>query len=107
MALRDDLKAILVAAEAPAELEKFLVTKNLLQIDQLALMASDEDRLEDKCFPILKAGGVPVDGLQKQITIKKAWHLARTAMTESKKVHTGQTHACLPSCMHAWSCRYT
>ena len=49
MALRDELKALLVTAETPDEFEKFLIAKKLLQVEQLALMASDEDRLEDLC----------------------------------------------------------
>ena len=84
MAMRDELKALLVAAETPPEFEKFLIDKKLLQVDQLALMASDEDRLEDKIFPILKTASVPMDDLTAQISIKKAWSLARTSMNENK-----------------------
>ena len=91
MAVRDELKAILVTAETPPEFEQFLIAKKLLQVDQLSLMASDEDRLEDKVFPILLAAKVPLEDLPAQIAVKKAWSLARTAMTESKKVHIGAT----------------
>ena len=91
MAMRDELKALLVAAETPPEFEKFLTDKKLLQVDQLALMASDEDRLEDKIFPILKTASVPMDDLTAQISIKKAWSLARTSMNENKKVQIGST----------------
>ena len=56
MAMRDDLTAILAAAEVPKEFTEYLVTKGLCQSDQLALMASDENRLEDKIFPIAKHG---------------------------------------------------
>ena len=31
----------------------YLIAKGLMQVDQLALMASVEDRLEDKIFPVL------------------------------------------------------
>ena len=88
-ALRDDLKALLVTAETPDEFEQFLISKKLLQVDQLALMASDEDRLEDKIFPVLKAASVPLDDLTAQIAVKKAWSLARTSMRENKKVQLG------------------
>ena len=87
--LRDDLVAILVSANAPQVLNDILVKNNLLEVDQLALMATDENRLEDKVFPVFKAAGVPTDTLPDQIAIKKAWHLARKSLTDSKKVHTG------------------
>ena len=48
MAMRDELTAILAAAEVPKEFTEYLVSKGLFQVDQLALMASDENRLEDK-----------------------------------------------------------
>ena len=84
MALRDELKATLVTAEVSAERDTFLVSKNLLQVDRLALMASVEDRLEDKRFPILKAARVPVTEFLPG-RHHKPWHLARTAMAESKR----------------------
>ena len=93
MAMRDELTAILAAAEVPTEFKDYLVSKGLFQVDQLALMASDENRLEDKIFPILTAASIKMDDLMTQIAVKKAWNLARTAMATSMKVHTGTTTA--------------
>ena len=93
MAMRDELTAILAAAEVPKEFTEYLVNKGLFQVDQLALMAGDENRLEDKIFPILTAANIKMDDLMTQIAVKKAWNLARTAMNTSMKVHTGATTA--------------
>ena len=71
--LHHELSAILTSAKAPQELAEFLGGAGLLEVDQVALMASDENRLEDKVFPVLKAAGVPTEGLPEQIAIKKAW----------------------------------
>ena len=87
--LNHELVAILTTAKAPPELAAFLTEKGLTEIDQVALLASDEDRLEDKVFPALKAGNVPTDEIQHQIAIKKSWHMCRQRMNDSKRVNTG------------------
>ena len=39
MAMRDEVTAILAAADVPKEFTEYLVNKGLFQVDQLALMA--------------------------------------------------------------------
>ena len=90
-ALHHELSAILSTAKAPDKLAEFLSSNGLTDIDQVGLLATDEDKLEEKVFPAMKEAGVPVDSLAQQIGIKKAWMLCRTRMSENRTVRTGAT----------------
>ena len=71
-----------------------------MEIDQVVLLASDENRLEDKVFPILHTAGVSTDTLPNQIALKKVWLLCRSRMADSKRVHSNgsaKEDECLPS----------
>ena len=92
-ALNHELSAILVTAKAPAKLGEFLLNSGLTEVDQVGLLASDEDKLEAKVFPTLKAAGVPTEGLGEQIGIKKAWMLRRARMLESKSTRAAPAKA--------------
>ena len=87
-ALNAEVEAILASASAPAELGKFLLNNALTTVSNVALLAADENRLEDKVFPVMGKGGVDVDVLKNQVAVKQVWLTCRKAMSDNTKINT-------------------
>ena len=83
--LKVELTAMLSIVQAHAKLAEFLLREGILDTDAVALLAGSEDKLEEKIFPMLKAGGVPVEQLKEQVAIKKLWCACRAKMNEPQK----------------------
>ena len=90
MALSSTLAAILNTAKVGEEFKAFLVASGLTDVDQVALMAANESKLEDSTFPLLQAAGIPTESLAQIISLKKAWRLCRTAMGRDEITTTGR-----------------
>ena len=72
------LKLIHDSCNPPKELAGWLATLNVKDIEDMAMIASSEEKLEG-LFDTMKAGGVPTDDLGNRLTIKKFWNRCRSA----------------------------
>ena len=63
------VEASLASAGTLADLKDSLIKNTMTTVAQIALLASDESRWEDKIFPIMKTGGVKLDRLLDQVAV--------------------------------------
>ena len=62
-------------ARAPNQLSTFLETEQLLGVDDLALVCTKQELLDETLIAPAKAAGVPCDSLAEKVCIKKVWAL--------------------------------
>ena len=63
MSMPPELQAVLDEAKAHDKFIEFLRTNDMLTMEKIGLMASTESVFEEKTLSMLKAAGVPTDGL--------------------------------------------
>ena len=83
--LQVELSAMMDIVKAHDKLAEFFLKEGILDTEAEALLAGTVDKLEEKIFPMLKAGGVPIDQLKDQVAIKKLWRACRSRMNAPQK----------------------
>ena len=62
-----------------SKFQKWLSAEGIETMDDVALLAMDEQGVESKVVPAAKAGGVPTEGLMDVVRIKKVWKACRAS----------------------------
>ena len=68
-------------ARAPNQLSTVLEKVQLFGVDDVALVCTKEELLDETFIAPTKAAGVPCDSLAEKVCIKKVWALCREAFT--------------------------
>ena len=84
MKVTPELKKILHRARAPNQLSTFLETEQLFGVDDVALVCTKEELLDETLVAPAKAAGVPCDSLAEKVCIKKVWALCREAFATGR-----------------------
>ena len=113
-ALHVELIAALDIVKADAKLNEFFIKEGILDCEAVALLAGSEDKLEEKIFPMIKAGGVPIEQLKDQVAMKKLWKACRTRMSAPSKSsgdrsdHSDEVlpHATRANTVTAWKAKH-
>ena len=84
MKVTPELEKILHRARAPNQLSIFLEKEQLFGVDDVALVCTKEELLDETLIAPAKAGGVPCDSLAEKVCIKKVWALCREAFATGR-----------------------
>ena len=84
MKVTDELEKILHRARAPNQLSTFLEKEQLFGVDDVALVCTKEELLDETLIALAKAAGVPCDSLAEKVCIKKVWALCREAFATAR-----------------------
>ena len=84
MKVSPELENILIRARAPNQLSIFLEKEQLFGVDDVALVCTKEELLDETLNAPAKAGGVPCDSLAEKVCIKKVWALCREAFATGR-----------------------
>ena len=79
MKVTPELEKISHRARAPNQLSTFLEKEQLFGVDDVALVCTKEELLDETLIAPAKAAGVPCDSLAEKVCIKKVWALCREA----------------------------
>ena len=84
MKVTPELEKILHRARAPNQLSIFLEKEQLFGVDDVALVCTKEELLDETLIAPAKAAGVPCDSLAEKVCIKKVWALCREAFATGR-----------------------
>ena len=84
MKVTPELEKILHRARAPNQLSIFLEKEQLFGVDDVALVCSKEELLNETLIAPAKAAGVPCDSFAEKVCIKKVWSLCREAFATGR-----------------------
>ena len=84
MKVTPELEKILHRARAPNQLSTFLEKEQLFGVDDVALVCTKEELLDETLVAPAKAAGVPCDSLAEKVCIKKVWALCREAFATGR-----------------------
>ena len=84
MKVTPELERILHRARAPNQLSTFLEKEQLFGVDDVALVCTKEELLDETLIAPAKAAGVPCDSLAEKVCIKKVWALCREAFATGR-----------------------
>ena len=84
MKLTPELEKILHRARAPNQLSIFLEKEQLFGVDDVALVCTKEELLDETLIAPAIAGGVPCNSLAENVCIKKVWALCREAFATGR-----------------------
>ena len=112
--LQVELSAMMGIVQTHVKVAEFFLKEGILDTEAVALLAGSEDKLEEKIFPMLKAGGVPVDQLKEQVAIKKLWCACRSRINEPQKTggdsgsrsEEGLAHATKANLVTSWKSKH-
>ena len=79
-----ELEKILHRARALNQLSIFLEKEQLFRVDDVALVCSKEELLNETLIAPAKAAGVPCDSFAEKVCIKKVWSLCREAFATGR-----------------------
>ena len=92
MKVTPELEKILHRARAPNQLSTFLEKEQLFGVDDVALVCTKEELLDETLIAPAKAAGVPCDSLGEKVCIKKVGALRREAFAMGRHgQHASQT----------------
>ena len=84
MKVTPELERILHRARAAVQLSTFLEKQQLFGVDDVALLCTKEELLDETLVALAKAAGVPCDSLAENVCIKKVWALCREAFATGR-----------------------
>ena len=84
MKVTPELEKILHRARAPNHLSVFLEKEQLCGVDDVALVCTKEELLDETLIAPAKAVGVPCDSLAEKVNFKKVWALFREAFATGR-----------------------
>ena len=85
MKVTPELERILHRARAPNQLSTSLEKEQLFGVDDVALVCTKEDLLDETFIAPAKAAGVPCDSLAEKVCIKKVWALCIEAFEKTTR----------------------
>ena len=91
MKVTPEQERILHRARAPIQLSTFLEKEQLFDVDDVALVCTKEELLDETLIAPAKAAGVPCDYLAEKVCIKKVWALCREAFATGRGQPASQT----------------
>ena len=84
MKVTREQEKILQRARAPNQLSTFMEKEQLFGVDDVALVCTKEELLDETLIAPAKAAGVPCDSLAEKVCIKKVWALCREAFATGR-----------------------
>ena len=75
-----ELQRLMDKATVPGELKAFLERESLTTPPDIALLTSEEAKVDEVFLEPAKAGGVPLDRLASNVSLRKLWRFCRDAL---------------------------